>query len=137
MSPPAKDADKARPPARPGRPTSYQTGVSAEDRAAAYFTGHGFTILARRFRSPGGEIDIVARRDNLLVFAEVKARPRLDDAAWSITPRGQRRIAAAAQAWLAAHPPDGVDDMRFDAVLIAPGRDPLHLPGAFEIEPES
>src|SRR6516165_575889 len=86
---------------RPERQIAFRTGISAESRAAAYLIAKGFRILARRWRSPVGEIDIVARRRGLLVFVEVKARERLDDAAWSVTERQRLRIAAAAEAWLA------------------------------------
>src|SRR6476661_6923349 len=89
---------------RPERVAAFRVGLSAESRAAAYLIAKGFRIVARRFRSPVGEIDIVARRGRLLIFVEVKARSRLDDAAESLLPRQQRRIAAAAAAWLAEHP---------------------------------
>ncbi len=92
----------------------------------------GFRIAARRWRSPAGEIDLIARRGNLLVFVEVKARERLDDAAYSVTERQQRRIAAAAASWLAENPDDASRDIRFDALLIAPGRWPRHITAAFE-----
>jgi putative endonuclease len=92
----------------------------------------GFRILARRWRSPLGEIDIVARRRQLLVFAEVKARATLDEAAESVNERQRRRIAAAAEAWLAANPDKTILDIRFDAVLVTPGRIPRHIPAAFE-----
>jgi putative endonuclease len=92
----------------------------------------GFRILARRWKSPLGEIDIVARRRHLLVFVEVKARASLDEAAESVNVRQQRRIAAAAGIWLAANPDDSVRDMRFDAILVAPGKLPRHIPAAFE-----
>ena len=80
----------------------------------------GYRILARRFRTPYGEIDLVARKRNLLAFVEVKARASLDEAAYAVTPRQQARIIAAAQAWLMAHPEHAEFDLRFDAVLIAP-----------------
>ena len=82
----------------------------------------GYRILAKRFRTPHGEIDLVARRRNLLVFVEVKARASLDEAAYAVTPRQQRRIIDAAQAWLMAHPEHAEFDLRFDAMLIAPRR---------------
>jgi putative endonuclease len=119
---------------RPERVAAFRIGISAESRAAAYLIVKGYRILARRFRSPVGEIDIVARRGRLLVFVEVKARSRLDDAAESLLPRQRRRIAAAAAAWLAGHPDDGERHIRFDAVLVAPGRIPRHIPAAFESE---
>jgi putative endonuclease len=119
---------------RPERVAAFHVGLSAESRAAAYLVAKGYRIVARRFRSPVGEVDIVARRRGVLVFVEVKARNRLDDAAESLLPRQQRRIAAAAAAWLAAHPEDGEGDIRFDAVLVAPGRIPRHIQAAFEAE---
>ncbi len=117
---------------RPERQIAFRTGISAESRAAAFLIAKGFRILARRWKSPLGEIDIVARRRSLLVFVEVKARNSLDEAAESLNPRQQRRIAAAAEVWLAAHPDDSARDMRFDAILVAPGKMPRHIPAAFE-----
>jgi putative endonuclease len=108
--------------------------LSAESRAAAYLVAKGYRILARRYRSPVGEVDIVARRKGVLIFVEVKARNTLDGAAESLLPRQQRRIAAAASAWLAANPDDANGDIRFDAVLVAPGRIPRHILAAFESE---
>jgi putative endonuclease len=120
-----------RPP-QPERQVAFRLGISAESRAAALLIAKGFRIVARRFRSPVGEIDIVARRRHLLIFVEVKARERLDDAAWSVTERQRARIVAAAEAWLADHPDPSIRDMRFDAMLVAPGRVPQHIPAAFD-----
>jgi len=117
---------------QPERQVAFRFGISAESRAAALLIAKGFRILARRFRSPVGEIDIVARRRHLLVFVEVKARERLDDAAWSVTERQRARIIAAAEAWLADHPDPSIQDIRFDAMLVAPGRMPQHIPAAFD-----
>ena len=110
------------------RVAAHFTGLSAESRAAAYVIAKGYRIVAWRFRTLVGEVDIVARRRGVLVFVEVKAR-NLDDAAFSLLPRQQQRIAAAARAWLAAHPEDGEIDIRFDAALVAPGRIPGHPRG--------
>ena len=77
-------------------------------------------------------IDLVARRRNLVAFVEVKARATLDDAAYAVTPRQQRRIIDAAQAWLMAHPEHAEFELRFDAMLIAPRRLPRHLLAAFD-----
>jgi putative endonuclease len=116
----------------PQRQIAFRTGISAESRAAAFLIAKGFRILARRWRSPVGEIDIIARRRSLLIFVEVKARERHDDAAWSVTERQRARIVAAAEAWLAQNPDDRIRDMRLDAVLVAPGRMPRHIPAAFD-----
>jgi putative endonuclease len=67
--------------ASPARVEAFRTGLSAETQAAAVLIAKGYRILARRFRTPHGEIDIVARRRNLIAFVEVKARANLDDAA--------------------------------------------------------
>jgi putative endonuclease len=90
----------------PERRLAFRFGLSAESRAAAYLIAKGYRILARRFKTPVGEIDIVARRRGVLVFVEVKARERLADAAESIGRRQQQRIIAAAEFWLAGHPDD-------------------------------
>ena len=118
--------------ASPARVAAFRTGLSAETRAAAYLMAKGYRILAKRFRTPYGEIDLVARKRNLLVFVEVKARGSLDEAAYAVTPRQQQRIINAAQAWLMAHPEHAEFDMRFDAMLIAPRRLPRHLLAAFD-----
>jgi len=117
---------------RPERQAAFHLGISAESRAAAFLIAKGFRILARRWRSPVGEIDIVARRRQLLVFAEVKARATLDEAAESVNERQRRRIAATAEVWLAANPDQTFRDIRFDAILVAPGKIPHHIPAAFE-----
>ena len=105
---------------RPERVAAFRVGLSAESRAAVYLIAKGFRIVARRGR--------------VLIFVEVKARSTLDAAAESLQPRQQRRIAAAASAWLALHPHDVDSDIRFDAVLVAPGKIPRHIPAAFETE---
>ncbi len=124
----------ALPPRNARRQAAFKLGVSAEGRAALLLAAKGYRELARRWKSPVGEIDLVVRRGKTIVFVEVKARPRIDDAAWAVLPRQQRRIVAAAEAWLAAHPEHAGYDLRFDAVLVAPGRLPQHLVAAFEAE---
>ena len=73
-----------KPTPRPERVVAFRVGLSAESRAAAFLIAKGYRILARRFRTPVGEIDIVAGRRNTLVFVEVKARHTLDDAAEAV-----------------------------------------------------
>jgi putative endonuclease len=125
--------DEPRAP-RPERVAAFRTGLSAESRAAALLVAKGYRIVSRRFRSPVGEVDIIARRGRTLIFVEVKARSTLDGAAESLLPRQQRRIAAAAAAWLAKCPDDIESHIRFDAILVAPGRIPRHIEAAFESE---
>ena len=128
--------DGALPPApRPERQVAFRLGLSAESRAAAFLIAKGYRIVARRWRSPVGEIDIVARRRGTLIFVEVKARASLDEAAEAVVMRQRRRIIGAAQAWLASHPGDATCDMRFDAMLVAPGKLPRHIVAAFDASP--
>ena len=129
--------DSAPPPeasklAAPERVAAFRTGLSAESKAAAYLMAKGYRVLAKRFRTPYGEIDLVARKRNLIAFIEVKARASLDEAAYAVTPRQQRRIIDAAQAWLMAHPEHAEFELRYDAILIAPRRLPRHLIAAFD-----
>lgn len=119
-------------PPSPQRQIAFGLGLSAESRAAAWLIAHGYRILAQRWKSSLGEIDIVAARRHTLIFVEVKARATLDGAAESVTDRQRQRIAAAAEIWLAANPQPAIRDMRFDAILVAPGKLPRHIPGAFE-----
>jgi putative endonuclease len=116
------------------RQSAFRLGVSAEGRAALLLAAKGYRELARRWKSPVGEVDLIVRRGRTLVFVEVKARPTVDAAAWSVLARQKRRIVSAAEAWLAAHPEHAGYDIRFDAVLVAPGRLPQHLIAAFEAE---
>ena len=116
----------------PERRAAFARGLSAESRAALLLIAKGYRIAARRWKSPVGEIDIVARRRNLLVFVEVKARAGFDEAAFSVTPYQRRRIVSAARAWLARHPDDASCAMRFDVVLVVPWRLPRHMVNAFD-----
>ena len=128
----ATPSDKLTRTASPERVAAFRTGLSAENRAAAYLMAKGYRILAKRFRTAHGEIDIVARRRNLIAFVEVKARAGLDEAAFAVTPRQQARIIDAAQGWLVAHPEHADFELRFDVILIAPRHLPRHLLAAFD-----
>lgn len=96
----------------------------------------GFSIVKRRYKARGGEIDLVCRKGDLLVFLEVKYRQSLDDALFSITPRNQQRIVTAAEHYLACHEETGIETYRFDVLAFAPakGISPQwrHIEAAFE-----
>ena len=91
-----------------------------------------YRILARRWKTPFGEIDIVARRRQTLVFAEVKARDNIDDAVEAVTERTKERIIRAAEMWLAHRPEYSNAEIRFDVILVAPGKIPKHIVNAFD-----
>ncbi len=110
---------------------AYRFGHLAEAMAALLLTLKGYRIVARRFRSTVGEIDVIAKRGRVLAMVEVKARRGGTDAALTLGLAQRRRIERAAAAWLAAHPGAQDCDIRFDLVVIGPGPLPRHLPGAW------
>ncbi len=106
-------------------------GHVAEMLCAWHLRLRGYRILARGFRVPVGEIDIVARRGRTLAMIEVKARDTFATAAEALGPRQQRRIARAAAAFLKARPGCAGLDVRFDMMLVLPWRLPVHLTDAW------
>jgi putative endonuclease len=87
---------------------------------------HGWQILARRARVPGGEVDVVARRRGTLAFVEVKARSTEEAAAFALDDWRLRRVAVAAERLAPRYMRDG-DDLRIDVIFIVPRRLPRHL----------
>jgi putative endonuclease len=118
-----------------GRRTSAQaTGLIGEDAAERLLARHGLAILARNYRTRQGEIDLVARDGDTLVFVEVRSRAsdRFGGAIESITVAKRRRLVAAARHYLSKltrEPP-----CRFDVVTLEAG-EPLWLRGAFDVPP--
>ena len=108
------------------RQRAERNGRRAETLAAWWLRLKGYAILARRVRTPLGEVDLVARRGGTLVFVEVKARTAAGDAAFALDDYRLRRVAAATEA-LAPRYLRQNDDMRIDAVVITPGRLPVHM----------
>lgn len=92
----------------------------------------GYHILARRYRTYGGEIDLIARRGCLIAMVEVKARPTLLEAMHAISPAAERRIEAAADYWLSRQPDHAGLIIRFDLIAILPWRWPIHIAGAWQ-----
>ena len=113
------------------RTPAQLAGGDAEERAAAYLAARGLDIVSRNFRTRLGEIDLVAREGDTLVFVEVRMRSAgtFGGAIESITPRKQRRIQAAARQFLAQYrdPPR----CRFDVVALDQG-ETRWLRAAFE-----
>ncbi|MDP6068983.1 MAG: YraN family protein [Alphaproteobacteria bacterium] len=123
-----------RPPrGRAARQQAEDAGRQAETQAVWLLRFKGYRIVARRQQTPVGELDIVARRGAMLAFVEVKRRPTLTQAAEAIDQRQRQHIARAAEAYLAAHPGLAGLDARFDAILVAPGRLPVHIANAWHI----
>ncbi len=94
----------------------------------------GFRVLARRYRTPVGEIDIIARRGRLVAFIEVKARRSRQLAGESLSAHQRRRISRTAAAFLQKMPQLQGLDQRFDVMLVVPWRPPRHVMGAWRLD---
>ena len=101
-------------------------GRRAEAIAAFWLQLKGWDVIARRVRTPVGEVDLVARRGRTVAFIEVKARATAAEAGFALDDYRLRRVAAAAEA-LAPRFVRAGDDMRVDAIFIVPWRLPRHL----------
>ncbi len=119
---------------RESRRRAQRQGRWAESICVALLRLGGHGILARGFRSPVGEIDIIARRGRALVFVEVKTRSDPDTAAAAVTPRQKRRITRAASLFLAKNPKFAQFDARFDVMLITRWRWPVRLRNAWSVD---
>lgn len=106
-------------PTRASRRRAERGGRFAEGLAAMVLRLKGFSIIARRFRSGAGEVDLVARRGRLLAFVEVKSRRELDAALEAVTPYARRRIGAAAQSFLSRNQHLADCAVRYDIIAVA------------------
>jgi putative endonuclease len=117
-------------------PTRTELGAHGERIAAAYLADAGLRLLDRNWRCREGELDLVAREGDAIVFCEVKTRRGrgYGHPVEAVTPAKQRRLRTLAHRWLAAHD-EHAPDLRFDVVgvLVRPSRPALvtHLRGAF------
>jgi putative endonuclease len=94
----------------------------------------GYRILARRYRTAVGEVDLIARRGEVLAAIEVKARPDLATASEAIGPRQRRRVTRALAHFLSGRPDLALLAPRFDVILVVPRRWPVHLIDAWREE---
>ncbi len=113
------------------RRKAYRRGHSSEWLAAAALMLKGFRIVARRYRTKLGEIDLIARRGNLVLIVEVKARKTLMEAMEAIAYASERRIEGAADLWLMRQRDHAKISMRFDLVAVLPWRWPVHVENIF------
>jgi len=123
----AREDDRNAAPRTLRRRRAHAWGLAAETIAAAWLRLKGYRILARRQRTPAGEIDMVARRGSVLVAVEVKARPSLDAALAGVSTRQRLRIARALDLVAARDPALAGLDRRLDLVAVRPWRPPIHL----------
>ena len=113
------------------RQKAYRRGHSSEWLAAAALMLKGFRIIARRYRTKLGEIDLIARRGDLVLIVEVKARKSLTEAMEAIARESERRIEGAADLWLMRQRDFGRLSVRFDMVAVLPWRWPVHVENVF------
>ncbi len=113
------------------RQKAEAAGRKGELAAELYLRAKGWSVLARRRKTPVGEIDLIVRRAKTVAFVEVKWRKRAEDLAIAIDEYRPRRVAAAAEAVAHEYATDG-EDLRVDVVLLAPGRLPHHIVNAWQ-----
>lgn len=113
------------------REIAERKGREGEAQAAQWLTSHGWRILAERVKTPVGEVDLVARKGNLVAFVEVKWRRRASDLATAIDERRLVRVAAAVECVAHEYSDEG-DDIRIDVILLAPGTRPRHITNAWQ-----
>lgn len=109
---------------------TYQKGLGAEILAMASLLCRGYCILAWRYKTKVGEIDLIVRRGKTVAFIEVKNRASLDEALFSLTPQMRRRIGQAAKYYLSSHAGEQGYDHRFDLVAVS-GFSVRHLDNAW------
>lgn len=114
------------------RKRAYVKGKTAEWLASLYMRLKGYKILEKRFKTPVGEIDLLARKGNELIAIEVKARATAEQAAIALTPHQKRRIERALLFYLIGR--TSTLDLRFDVILIVPWRWPHHIRGAWRVQ---
>jgi len=109
----------------------YRKGLRAEALCRFLLRLKGYRILAARYKSPLGEIDIVAGKGETIAVIEVKARETMRAAAEAISPKQRQRLARAALDFLARHPHLNRHHLRFDTMLVASRRWPQHVKDAW------
>lgn len=113
------------------RRQANRRGRFAELIAAAYMLVHGYRILALRYKTKLGEVDLIARRGKVIAFVEVKSRKNVQLALDAITVESQRRIRNAGDLWM-GHRKDAAElSARFDVIAVCPWKFPIHLVNAF------
>jgi putative endonuclease len=114
------------------RKKAERRGHWAEVSALMLLRLKGYRLLARRFKSHHGEVDLIMRRGSTTAFIEVKARPTHDDAVTSVNTYQSRRIAAAAGLWMMRDEKASQNHCRFDIVAVNSYLWPKHIENAFE-----
>jgi len=112
---------------------STATGQRGEQAACKYLQHHGYQILARNVRLARGELDIIARKQQILAFIEVKTHRNRESSLLALTPDKCHRLQSAANAWLGLHTQYATLQCRFDLIMLTPRDGWLKWP-AYQIE---
>jgi len=113
------------------RRKAQRWGHVSEYLAALYLLAKGYRVLAIRYRTRLGEIDLIVRKGDLVVFVEVKARVGEQAAVDAVGFTTQKRIRAASDLWLSKRKDAARLSRRYDVVAVLPGRLPRHFANAF------
>ncbi|WP_298919545.1 YraN family protein [uncultured Roseobacter sp.] len=111
---------------------AFHAGSAAEEIAAAAYEHRGFAILEKRWRGEGGEIDLIARKDGVVVFIEVKKSKSFAAAASHIVASQIKRITVSAEQYLSTQPAGLLTEARFDAALVDSVGSVQIIPNAFD-----
>ena len=130
--PPSRSSKPTEPHPSRARRQAHRGGERAEALAALYLQLKLYRILARRFKTPVGEIDLIAERWGTTVFVEVKARSAATLHSEALGQVNQARISRAASFWLSRHPERTHTRLRFDVIFLAPWHWPRHHTNAFD-----
>jgi putative endonuclease len=114
------------------RLSAGRQGRRGEALAALYLQAQLYRIVERRFKTPVGEIDLIAQRFGVTAFVEVKARGRIEGVGEALGKVNQRRLIRAAEYYLSRHPRLAATPLRFDVIFLAPGLWPRHFKNAFQ-----
>jgi putative endonuclease len=130
MMPPSPSKPKSN-----ARIAAYLHGHRGEGLAAWFLRLQLYRIVARRYKTPVGEIDLIATRFGTTVFVEVKARSSAAAESEALAGVNRSRIVRAAQYWQMRQHDTGAGRFRFDVIFLAPGRLPRHVINAFDASP--
>lgn len=113
------------------RKQAERRGRWSEYWAALFLMAKGYRIMNLRYKTRSGEIDLIARKGNLIIFVEVKARRELQGALDAVSFHSQKRIRAASDLWLSRRSDAAILSQRYDIIAVLPWRFPKHFTDAF------
>jgi putative endonuclease len=111
---------------------AYHLGIEGERVALSHLKMNGYSIIDTRYKTPYGEIDIIACNQQLIVCVEVKTRKTFVDGLYAPLPTQQKRVMNAYLYFCQVFPVYDTYSVRFDVIVCVPGKRPIHIKQAFE-----